>query len=946
MAPSNTAQFFETYIPPQRSEPNESGPESPGAPEAPEAPETQFNPSPGAARDGLDEIRYQTYGPTEPGAPQAPELNINNILKLFTDESGFRDDNKSGDPQPGRTINEVGADGSRLTWGERDGNWTSADRPGEVRTEMSLGKNGVLSYVEGDRRHHVLPGGGDLIEKAGDSSRFQFDDDGRLRSIAYDNGDVRSVVYAPGGNRIDGMSYTVAKTGQTYEYTRIGDQEKFSFRQTDSRGRLLKTGVWNGSIESFGEGMFGVLDGNGNGRKPSGFWQKVPPDGGTYMERKNSDGSTLICDSQFAIKSLLRPDNSKVDCHRENGQLTQISERRPNGDTINFNYDPATKLWTSDNPLIEPSASSPLDKNGNLKFQTADGSTHQIGTDGVEKVTTRDGATLHMADGGVPERITQRNGDYRVIHRDGDKVTGFTDYSRDGSEKRAVKDIAGMSIGANGDIKYQDQNGNVVIEKSNFNRVEHNDKGQVTKVIRPDGSYRQMFYDEQTGELSKMADVTFTSKGARSDEWTRKRDASGQFTDTFERIRPQDGRVLEARHNVRPDASGDYKYTDAKGRERESRVADRFRREGDAISSATVEEAHYNFIDEMRVHMPDEARLDRLEQMMTGFEKRMSDQIELKVAAGMSEDQAREEIETKTAATFDHLTRMVQFDGAGALDDKATRVMLAETFMYHAWEPESVNQSGWGSCWLQSGYVPCGLGKHTDTMAKVLADVSTTGKYTDLKGNQYEFSRDQLGIHDRRDGAGWSINNATDDRSQPSPVAHRLDRTLSVMDRGAGYRNAGNWQRIRFGGGGQREIMRRVTGDEMLYLGSGYPRSRQERIDLLNATGAQRNGGPNHVATVALRKIGDAWALVRGDQYDKRDRVVSVIRDLNKWVQTGETARIDRHFNPEFGTQYNIADAVSPSQFKPNNDHRFRDPDNDNRPRPRPILAFLRRRRR
>lgn len=189
--------------------------------------------------------------------------------------------------------------------------------------------------------------------------------------------------------------------------------------------------------------------------------------------------------------------------------------------------------------------------------------------------------------------------------------------------------------------------------------------------------------------------------------------------------------------------------------------------------------------------------------------------------------------------------------------------MLAETFLYHAWEPESVNQQGWGSCWVQSGYVPCGLGKHPDEMAKVLSDVSTTGSYTDKKGNTYTFTRNELGIHDRRDGAGWSISNATADHSQPSPVAHRLDRTLSEMDRGSGYRNSGNWQRIRFGGGGQREIMRRVTGDEMLYLNSGFPRNRQERLKLLQATGAQRDGGPNHVATVALRKIGDAWALVR-----------------------------------------------------------------------------------
>ncbi len=128
------------------------------------------------------------------------------------------------------------------------------------------------------------------------------------------------------------------------------------------------------------------------------------------------------------------------------------------------------------------------------------------------------------------------------------------------------------------------------------------------------------------------------------------------------------------------------------------------------------------------MNVKDDSKMERLELMMNGYEKRFSDQVELRVAAGESEDTVREKMEAQVAATYDHLTRMVQAD-TSAIDDKATRVMLAETFMYHAWEPETVNQQGWGSCWLQSGYIPCGLGKHPDDMAKVLADVSLTGKF-------------------------------------------------------------------------------------------------------------------------------------------------------------------------------------------------------------------------
>jgi len=109
---------------------------------------------------------------------------------------------------------------------------------------------------------------------------------------------------------------------------------------------------------------------------------------------------------------------------------------------------------------------------------------------------------------------------------------------------------------------------------------------------------------------------------------------------------------------------------------------------------------------------------------------------------------------------------------------------------------------------------------------------------------------------------------------------------------------------------------------------------------MLEAGGAQRSGGPGHVATLAMRKIGENWAIVRGDQYDGRDRVISVIRDLKQWLNTGESARIERSFAPEWNKEFKIADNVRPSDFKPG-PNRFNDDDN-NRP-VRPIRRFFRR---
>lgn len=603
-------------------------------------------------------------------------------------------------------------------------------------------------------------------------------------------------------------------------------------------------------------------------------------------------------------------------------------------------------VWNGEITYSESDGTLSFKANDNPKLK-ADGSVTKVPINGEKTVEKKsDDGTLVITDdkknikeivrpdGTKIERELAGGQAVKIVETkpSGEKLTFSYDAEKKvwNSDSKSIVPSKNEPLDASGNLK--------------FTSMTHDEAGRLLSVVRPDGSHRDFSYDATTGDLTKISDVTKLPSGERVDEWTRKRnpaapDGDGQLSNTYERLRPN-GKSVEVRSDLQTNEFGDYSYKDSKARERESLVAENFRRSGDGFASATVEEAHFNFIDEMRLHNPDEAKLERLETMMSGFEKRLSDSVDLAVVTGADREKAQEAMDAKIAATYDNLTRLVSTDNPGAIDDKKTRAMLAETFMYHAWEPETVNQSGWGSCWLQSGYVPCGLGKHPDDMAKVLADVSLTGRYVDRKDNKYEFTRGQLGIHQRRDGAGWSIQSASQDNSQPSPVAHRLDRTLSVMDRGARYGGAGDHDRIRRGGGGQKEIMRRVTGDELLYIGN-YPRNRQERLALLEAGGAQRHGGPNHVATLAMRKIGDAWTVVRGDQYDGRDRVVSVIQNLKDWVDTGRSARIEKAFGPAWNKDYKIADSVKPSDFRPDNDRYNRPNDNQTRP----VIAFFRRRR-
>ncbi len=170
------------------------------------------------------------------------------------------------------TVTEIDAQGQRVTWNNNDGSWTSSQKPGEVRKSMKLYNNGLLSYESGESRVHVL-GNGNELKEAATAENIKFDEHGRLKAITYPNGDSRSVVFVEGSDKVKSMTYTVKKTGETSEYTRIGTEEKFDFKGTDAKGKT-KTGKWNGSIDCGPDGTFTTKDGEGNGRKVDGFCRK------------------------------------------------------------------------------------------------------------------------------------------------------------------------------------------------------------------------------------------------------------------------------------------------------------------------------------------------------------------------------------------------------------------------------------------------------------------------------------------------------------------------------------------------------------------------------------------------------------------------------------------------------------------------------------------------
>lgn len=301
-------------------------------------------------------------------------------------------------------------------------------------------------------------------------------------------------------------------------------------------------------------------------------------------------------------------------------------------------------------------------------------------------------------------------------------------------------------------------------------------------------------------------------------------------------------------------------------------------------------EAREKLQDSMQWYFADQAGRDGFAKMMTGFEKRMTDSIERREAAGEDKDAVAREVQQKLIQTYAELTRLADGDGnhcqkSDSLDD---RQKLVEAFIFHAMNPENINGGPMNTGgWLEPTYVTVGFGSHPEKMAKVVTAVSLTGKFTDRNGKTYMYTAAELAVKGRSRGEGWSVEKADKDSSQPSPVVYRLDVTLAKAAR-PGMRPLH---------GGSNFNMR----DAIMAATSDKPESFAGTLNAATRLDLARHGGslrsmPAHYGTFELKKVGNDWVLSQGDQYDGRDHQIGRIRavDLTRWVKTGEGLRVER----------------------------------------------------
>ncbi|HEY9733587.1 MAG TPA: hypothetical protein V6C89_16830 [Drouetiella sp.] len=810
-------------------------------------------------------------------------------------------------------------DGKASTWkraGNGDFHHNGTD---DVRHNLSVDQNGNLKFRTGDQLDHVIAGDGSHVVSAGDNkTRITYDGEGRLSLYTKADGTARRFEYEGDTTKVAKFSELNANGETNKTYQRTKDNEWNCSQGSKSLG------VWRGDLKTGLDGSWSMFSADQKDN-PNNLWRNSDAQDNTTYSRLNPDGSQILFSDKKLFSQIERADHSGV-VWSKNGDSVRVSTVMPDGAQLRFDYDLKDKLWKCDDPSIKASAQMPVKGNGELSFERNDGSRVTVNTDSSTSVKMQDGTTLTY-DAAQNLIARARNGNQRSFQYKDGEVIGFTDQIQ--GKVAHYEDLTGekrVELTARGDLIHVTAEGKRQIETADFAHVECNDAGKPVKITTAGGAIREIEYNPESNKPVSIADTMHIGEKTVTRKWETGADWQG----TFAVIGEKDGKLTQkfARHDVQVDDLGNYSYLSGDGKRIVSKAGDGVRIADNGFVSADVDEARSSYLDVMRESFKDPARMERLESIASAFETRMIDSIERRSALENPE-KVRAEVEQRIKGTYDQLTRMVASDDPKTFDSKDVRIKLGETYMYHAMEPETVTQEGWGSCWLQSGYIPCGIGEHPDAIARVLADVSLTGSYSDLKNHLYNFTRDQLSIASQYQGAGWTIENAPR-TSLPSPVAHRLDATLAVMDSGANYFRAGDVGRIRTGGGGQREILRRVTGDELTVV-NGYPSTRSQRAALLHSGGAQRDGGVNHVATWALRKEKNHWLLIQGNQYndDRRgDRAIAVIRDLKSWLDNGEAALINKRFLPGVGGDFKVVgDALKPSDYRPNNRPEVNNPE-------------------
>lgn len=790
------------------------------------------------------------------------------------------------------TIVESRPGAKPVTWTNLGGLWSS-DNGDKPRKNMLLHDNASLSFEDANGIKHSINGRGlETLEGAG-LGKIIPDASGRPQEVETADGKkVRKYEYFD-ENSTDIKSVTIIdkEKNTTSVYTRESKESK-TWRSD--------RGSWSGEIKVSPDGVHSIRaaqnryrnDDNDNDERK---WTSYHPDGRETSDVINADNSRASYDKQNNLLSVRGPDGLRIDRLTINGQET-INHYDPKiGQTVTWTKG-ADGNWTSDSARFKDARKDlAFNTNGELNYTDQKGGRVQERRDGTKQVTERDGTKLDFDSQGQIIKATKGNLE-RTFIRDAGGIALVRDRNLTSKEERTIferrppgeENRTNIHVNANGDLSYQNPDGTAVIERSNMLHLDLDKDGDITRVVGPKGTRTMQYVGEgENKQLVNILDTRKTDKGEKTEAWTRVVNPDGSLSNEF-RSKDDNGKDRKSRYNITPCADGEYEYKLATDKPSDKPHVAKLSREGLDGMPEGIEDARQELVSVLEGVM-DKARLEQNTQFMRKFEKRMMDQTELQIAAGLDPEQVMKETEKSIIDTYYHAARLCAAQGPKELYGQKDRVRLAENLLYLAQDPQDIKQGSQGTCWWESSWNVGLFQRNAGHAARFIADVALTSQYTStagaLKGGgpkTINIPAQHVSLRNRDGGAGWTPQNAKSS-SQRSPVGMLIDQIGPPLGGQRSWgRSDGGWHSE------SRNILYMMTGRDDIRHGSSSL-GRHEKLQLLKTGGWTASGG-GHMWGYSMKKESDgSWVVLRDDQYNNADRVIQRIKDLKSWI-TGDIA--------------------------------------------------------
>lgn len=803
------------------------------------------------------------------------------------------------------TIVETRPGAKPVTWTNLGGLWGS-DNGEKPRKNLSLKDDGSVSFEDATGIKHTINGrGAETLEGAG-LGKITPDAAGRAQEVETADGKkVRKYEYFD-GNSNDIKSVTIVdKTNNTsLTYTR---ESKDSKQWRNEKGQ-----VWSGEIQVSKDGVHSIrasnryrsYDDDDDNPQDRTKWTSYHPDGRETSDVINADGSRASYDKQNKLVSFRGPDGIRIDRLNINGQETITHYDPKIGQTINWTKG-ADGNWTSDSPRFKDARKDlAFNTNGELNYTNERGGRVQEHRDGTKQIVEKDGTKLDFDKDNQIIKASKGNLE-RTFIRDAGGIAAVKDRNSSTKEERTVferrppgeENRSNVFVNENGDLSYQNPDGTAVIERSNMLHLDLDKDGDITRVVGPKGTRTFQYIGEgDQKQLANITDTRKTDKGEKTESWTRVANPDGTLSNEF-RSKDDKGKDRKSRYNITPCADGEYEYRLATDKPGDKPHVEKLTREGIDGMPEGIEDARSDLMSRLESVM-DKQRYEQNVAFMQKFEKRMMDQAELQIAAGLDPDKVMKETEKAIVDTYFHCARLTASQSGGELYGQKDRIKLAENLLYLAQDPSEIKQGGQGTCWWESSWNVGLFQRNAGDAARFCADIALTGQYTSTAGalrggppKTIKVPAQYVALNRRDSGAGWTPGNSRGS-SQRSMVGMLIDQVGPPLGGQRGWgRSDGGWHSE------ARNILYMMTGRDQIRHGSSSL-GRHEKLELLKTGGWTASGG-GHMWGYTMRKGKDGgWEVIRDDQYAGGDRVIQRISNLKQWISGDMQNDVRKQWRP------------------------------------------------